>query len=70
MGLTSTVAKTSAGAINYTPVAKVTNIVRTIEELKEKGAQLIITVDNGIAAIEAVEKAKELGIDIIVTDHH
>ena len=35
--LTSTVAKTSAGAINYTPVAKVTNIVRTIEELKEKG---------------------------------
>ena len=37
VGLTSTVAKTSAGASNYTPVAKVTNIVRTIEELKEKG---------------------------------
>ena len=37
VGLTSTVAKTSAGAINYTPVAKVTNIVRPIEELKEKG---------------------------------
>ena len=37
VGLTSTVAKTSAGAINDTPVAKVTNIVRTIEELKEKG---------------------------------
>ena len=37
VGLTSTVEKTSAGAINYTPVAKVTNIVRTIEELKEKG---------------------------------
>lgn len=37
VGLTSTVSKTSAGAINYTPVAKVTNIVRTIEELKEKG---------------------------------
>lgn len=37
VGLTSTVAKTSAGAINYTSVAKVTNIVRTIEELKEKG---------------------------------
>lgn len=37
VGLTSTVAKTSAGAINYTPVAKVTNIVRTIEKLKEKG---------------------------------
>ena len=37
VGLTSTVAKTSAGAINYTPVAKVTNIAKTIEELKEKG---------------------------------
>ena len=37
VGLTSTVAKTSAGAINYTPVAKVTNLTKTIEELKEKG---------------------------------
>lgn len=37
VGLTATVAKTSAGALNYTPVAKVTNLVKTIEELKEKG---------------------------------
>ena len=37
VGLTATVARTSAGAINYTPVAKVTNISRTIEGLKEKG---------------------------------
>ena len=36
-GLTATVARTSAGALNYTPVAKVTNLVRTMEELKEKG---------------------------------
>ena len=36
-GLTATVAKTSAGALNYTPVAKVTNLVKTMEELKEKG---------------------------------
>ena len=36
-GLTATVAKTSAGAINYTPVAKVTNIANTIEELKKEG---------------------------------
>lgn len=35
--LTATVAKASAGAINYTPVAKVTNIANTIEELKDKG---------------------------------
>lgn len=37
VGLTATVAKTSAGALNYTPVAKVTNLSATIEELKEKG---------------------------------
>ena len=36
-GLTPTVAKTSAGAIHYTPVAKVTNLARTMEELEEKG---------------------------------
>ena len=37
VGLTATVAKTSAGAINYTPVAKVTNISKTIEDLKKQG---------------------------------
>ncbi len=36
-GLTATVAKTSAGALNYTPVAKVTNLAGTIEELKKEG---------------------------------
>ena len=35
VGLTATVAKTSAGALNYTPVAKVTNLVKTMEELKK-----------------------------------
>ena len=37
VGLTATVAKTSAGALNYTPVAKVTNLAKTMESLKEKG---------------------------------
>ena len=37
VGLTATVARTSAGALNYTPVAKVVNIAKTIEALKEKG---------------------------------
>lgn len=37
VGLTATVAKTSAGALNYTPVAKVTNLKKTMEKLKEKG---------------------------------
>ena len=37
VGLTAAVARTSAGALNYTPVAKVTNLSRTIEELKKEG---------------------------------
>ena len=37
VGLTATVAKASAGALNYTPVAKVTNLGQTIEELKKEG---------------------------------
>lgn len=37
VGLTATVTRTSAGALNYTPVARVTNIARTIEELKKEG---------------------------------
>ncbi len=37
VGLTATVARTSAGALNYTPVAKVTNIANTIEDLKKEG---------------------------------
>ena len=37
VGLTATVARTSAGALNYTPVARVTNLARTIEDLKKQG---------------------------------
>lgn len=37
VGLTATVARTSAGALNYTPVAKVTNLAKTIEKLKKEG---------------------------------
>lgn len=37
VGLTAVVARTSAGALNYTPVAKVTNLTQTMKELKEKG---------------------------------
>ncbi len=37
VGLTATVARTSAGALNYTPVAKVTNMATTIEDLKKRG---------------------------------
>ena len=46
-GLTATVAKTSAGALNYTPVAKVTNIGKTIEELKAKGMWFVCAAMDG-----------------------
>lgn len=41
-----------------------------IEKIKEKGTDLIITVDCGISAIEEIDYAIELGMDVIVTDHH
>lgn len=41
-----------------------------IEKLAREGTALIITVDSGITDVEAVARARELGIDVIVTDHH
>lgn len=47
VGLTPTVARTSAGAIHYTPVAKVTNLTQTIKDLKEKGMWFVCADMNG-----------------------
>lgn len=47
VGLTATVARTSAGALNYTPVAKVTNLSKTIEDLKKKGMWFVCADMNG-----------------------
>lgn len=44
--------------------------VQAVNTLAERGASLIITVDCGITAVEEVNHAKQLGIDVIVTDHH
>lgn len=44
--------------------------VDAIDRLCEKGTRLIITVDNGISAAESIKRASDLGIDVIVTDHH
>jgi len=41
-----------------------------IRDLASRGARLIITVDTGIAAFEAAEAAKEVGVDLLITDHH
>ena len=46
-GLTATVARASAGAINYTPVAKVTNITRTMEDLKKQGLWFVCAAADG-----------------------
>ncbi len=43
---------------------------RIVEEFYEEGVGLILTVDNGIAAHQPIERARELGLTIIVTDHH
>lgn len=47
VGLTAVVARTSCGAINYTPVAKVTNLKKTMDELKEKGLWFVCADMNG-----------------------
>ncbi len=44
--------------------------VERVKQIAAKGYSLIITVDNGVKAFEAIECANELGIDVIVTDHH
>ncbi len=44
--------------------------ISLVERAYEDGIQTIITCDNGISAFEALEKAAELGIQVIVTDHH
>src|SRR5215204_1163282 len=44
--------------------------VETVRRLAEDGYQLLITVDCGVTAVEAVAEAKRLGLDVIVTDHH
>ena len=41
-----------------------------VEQLAEKGYKLIITVDNGITAIPEARRARELGVDLVITDHH
>lgn len=43
---------------------------RIVEEFHSEGVQLILTVDNGISALEPIARARELGLKVIVTDHH
>jgi single-stranded-DNA-specific exonuclease len=43
---------------------------QTLERLSEEGCGLVLTVDCGITAVEEVRRARELGLDVVVTDHH
>lgn len=44
--------------------------IGAVEYLKEQGVSLIVTIDNGISSVQEVARANELGIDVVVTDHH
>ena len=63
VGLTATVAKTSAGALNYTPVAKVTNLKKTMEELKKEGLWFVCA-DMGGEAMYDLNLAGPIGLVI------
>lgn len=62
-----------ANAIRYIPDRLTEGYglnIGAIEELADRGVKLIVTVDNGVSAIEEAKRAKELGIDLVITDHH
>lgn len=63
VGLTATVARTSAGALNYTPVAKVTNLGKTIEDLKKEG-MWFVCADMGGATMYDLDLKGPIGLVI------
>ncbi len=78
-GITSTIllfellSKLGARASTYIPSRQDEGYglnLNMIQKINNKKIKLIITVDNGISAFEAINKSKELGIDLIITDHH
>ncbi|MBM6616118.1 23S rRNA (guanosine(2251)-2'-O)-methyltransferase RlmB [Bacillus suaedaesalsae] len=64
VGLTATVAKASTGAIEYIPVVRVTNMARTIEELKERGVWIVGTDASGKLDYRQMDATLPLGIVI------
>jgi len=78
-GITSTVllvevlSKLGAIVIPYIPSRQEEGYglnLNMIQKINSNNIKLIITVDNGISAFDAIKKSKELGIDLIITDHH
>ncbi|MES2225567.1 MAG: single-stranded-DNA-specific exonuclease RecJ [Patescibacteria group bacterium] len=65
--------KAKANFTNYIPHRHLEGYglnIAGIEKLAEEGTTLIVTVDSGITDVEQVARANELGIDVIITDHH
>ena len=78
-GMTSTALLIRAlGALGAEPIAAIPSRMddgyglntRMVEELHSQGVKLLVTVDNGVAATEALERASGLGVEVIITDHH
>ena len=78
-GMTSTALLIRAlNALGAQPVAAIPSRMddgyglnpRMVEELHRDGIKLLVTVDNGVAATEALDKATTLGVEVIITDHH
>lgn len=44
--------------------------VEALKKIREKGSKVLVTVDNGISAVHEAQVARELGLDLIITDHH
>ena len=62
-----------ANAISYIPSRQEDGYglnVKMINDINAKEIKLIITVDNGISSFDAIQKSKQFGIDLIITDHH
>lgn len=64
VGLDATVAKASAGAMEYVPVAKVTNLTQTIEALKEQGFWIVGTDQDGTSAYDKIDYKGPLAVVI------
>jgi single-stranded-DNA-specific exonuclease len=78
-GMTSTVLllrslRTLGATVDYAIPSRLTDGYginrRIVEEFYQEGVRLVLTVDNGIAAYDPIVRAKELGLTVIITDHH
>lgn len=62
-----------ANVIRYVPDRLIEGYglnIAAVEKLAESGVKLIVTVDNGVSAVKEAARAKELGVSLVITDHH